>query len=231
MHATDADVHRYALGGILLEFMPDKIVAVGTDGRRMAVAQATAEAIEGHVVPETSTIVPTRAVTVLDRALSDNDGPVHVAVGGTSILAHCNRVTVSARLLEGRFPRWMDVFPKQAAVQKLDVPAGPFFSILRQAAIVATNESRGIDFLFRSGEVVVHGRSAEYGESKVELPVAYDGPEIPIRLDHRFLSDFLRVVDADKSLQLALIDADSAAGFSTGDEYQYVIMPLARDEG
>src|SRR5262249_50929959 len=34
--ATDNESSRYALGGVLLEMAPDKITAVGTDGRRLA---------------------------------------------------------------------------------------------------------------------------------------------------------------------------------------------------
>lgn len=229
--ATDADVHRYALGGVLLEFQPKKIIAVGTDGRRMAVAEMGAEAVEEHVVGEGSTIVPTRATTVIERALADGDGLVSVAIHGNSIVVHSSRITLTARLLEGRFPKWQEVFPKQATVHKLDIPTGPLFSAVRQAAIVSTTDARGIDFHFQPGQLVVKGRSADYGESQVDLPVAYDGPEIPIRLDNRFLAEFLRVLDAEKNLSLALIDGDSAAVFSTEDHYQYVIMPLARDEG
>jgi DNA polymerase-3 subunit beta len=63
----------------------------------------------------------------------------------------------------------------------------------------------------------------------VELPIAYSGPKITITLDPRFVSDFLRVLDPEKTFTLELKDSDSAAVCNTDDGYGYVIMPLARD--
>ncbi len=76
--------------------------------------------------------------------------------------------------------------------------------------------------------LTAHG--AEYGESHVELPIAYEGPEIVITLDPRYLNDFLRVLNPEATLLLELRDSESAAVCSTDDGYAYVIMPLARDQ-
>ena len=61
------------------------------------------------------------------------------------------------------------------------------------------------------------------------MPIAYTGPAVSITLDPRYMSDFLKVLDADKTFTLELKDAESAAVCSTDDGYGYVIMPLARD--
>jgi DNA polymerase-3 subunit beta len=63
----------------------------------------------------------------------------------------------------------------------------------------------------------------------VELPIAYDGNEIVVTLDHRFVADFLKVLDPETSFTLDIENAESAALCTTDDGYGYVIMPLARD--
>ena len=73
------------------------------------------------------------------------------------------------------------------------------------------------------------GKTAEVGQSRVELPIAYDGQAISITLDPRFVSDFLKVLEPEKSFTIDLQDGDSAAVCTTDDGYGYVIMPLARD--
>jgi DNA polymerase-3 subunit beta len=77
--------------------------------------------------------------------------------------------------------------------------------------------------------LVLTGVTADVGESQVELPIAYEGPETVLRMDHRFVLDFLKVLDPEKSFRLYVVDADSAALFETDDGYSYVVMPLARD--
>ncbi len=112
---------------------------------------------------------------------------------------------------------------------KIELSVGPLYSAVRQAAIVTSEESRGVDFTFGQGKVVLAGRAPEVGQSRVELPVAYDGAAVSISLDPRFFNEFLKVLEPEATFTLDLKDAESAAVCHTGDGYSYVIMPLARD--
>jgi len=106
---------------------------------------------------------------------------------------------------------------------------GPFHSAVRQAAIVTTEEHRGVDFTFGDGKITLAGHGAEMGEAHIELPIAYEGPEVLVRLDPRFVSDFLRVLEPDQTFTLHLRDSESAVVCTTGDGYGYVIMPLSQE--
>ena len=71
---------------------------------------------------------------------------------------------------------------------------------MRQAAIVTSDERRGVDFTFGGGKIVLAGHGAELGESHVELPIAYDGADIGITLDPRFLERFPQGVGSGADL-------------------------------
>jgi DNA polymerase-3 subunit beta len=217
------------LGGVLLEMAPDKITAVGTDGRRLAKMEVPARSEGGHQSGDSMTIVPTKAMQLIDRALSDGDAEIQISARANEVLVRSPRVTIYSRLVEGRFPKWRDVFPQRANAVKVDLTVGPLYSAVRQAAIVTSEESRGVDFSFEQGTLVLSGRVAEVGQSRVELPIAYDGATIAIMLDPRYLNDFLKVLDAEKVVTIELKDAESAAVCTTDDGYGYVIMPLARE--
>jgi len=227
--ATDNESSRYALGGVLLEMTADKITAVGTDGRRLAKMEVAASSVGGHQSGDSMTIVPTKAMQLVERALTDNDAEIQVAARSNEVLVKSPRATIYSRLVEGRFPRWRDVFPQRTGAIKIVMSVGPLHSAVRQAAIVTSEESRGVDFTFDSGSLVLSGRAAEVGQSRIELPVPFDGPAVSITLDPRYIIDFLRVLDAEKTFTLELKDAESAAVCTTEDGYGYVIMPLARD--
>ena len=107
---------------------------------------------------------------------------------------------------------------------KVQLTVGPFWAAVRQAAIVTSEERRGVDFVFSEGKVTLAAHGAEFGESHIELPIAYEGAELGITLDPRYLNDFLRVLDPEQTLLLELRDAESAAVCSTEDGYAYVIM-------
>jgi DNA polymerase-3 subunit beta len=205
------------------------LTAVGTDGRRLAKMEGPAQTVGSPSPFGDVTVVPTRAMQLIERALSEDGSEVQIAVRQNDVLVKNPRGTIYSRLLEGRYPRWRDVFPQRPDATKIDLTVGPVYAAVRQAAIVTSEESRGIDFTFGNGSLVLSGQTAEVGQSRVELPIAYDGPEISITLDPRFVSDFLKVLDAEKAFTVDLQNSDAAAVCSTDDGYGYVIMPLARD--
>jgi len=226
--ATDNESSRYALGGVLVELSADKVIAVGTDGRRLAKMEGPCQA-HGGDAGEAQPIVPARAMTLVERCLGAADSPVHIVPRSQEILVRTGGTTVSARLVEGRFPRWRDVFPERPDAARVQVVAGPLLAAVRQAAIVTSEQSKGVDFSFEPGQLVLAGRSAETGESRVELPIEHAGGTVRIKLDPRFVSDFLRVLDGGSALAIEITDPQSACVCRTDDGYGYVIMPLAAD--
>jgi DNA polymerase-3 subunit beta len=228
--ATDNESSRYALGGVKLEFSESELIAIGTDGRRLAKMAGPISTTGTAIDAAQTMIIPTRAMQLIERAVAPTDAEVQVALKGNEILVHTSKVTISARLLEGRFPDWKKVFPEQGGTGvKLDLAVGGTYAAVRQAAIVTSEESRGVDFAFGDGMLVLSGKAAEVGQSRVELPISYEGEQLTVTLDPRFIVDFLKVLDGEKTFTFEVQDAESAAVCSTDDGYGYVIMPLARD--
>ncbi len=226
--ATDAESTHYALGGILLEFEDGSVTLAATDSRRLAVASAVCEPHGQPVVPERTTVVPTRAMSLLERSTDDSVENVEVAVRDSDVLMRSGRCTISSRLVEGRFPRYRDVIPRNPSVT-VPLSVGPFHSAVRQAQIVTDEDSRGVDFHFENNILKLNSRAQNVGESHIELPVDFDGPEIRITFDPRYVSDFLKVLPAESLVELQLTNAETAAVFQVEDSYTYVIMPLAQD--
>jgi DNA polymerase-3 subunit beta len=227
--ATDLENSRYALGGVLLEMDEQKITAVATDGRRLAKMDGPAHVVNAHSTSQAMTIVPSRAMQLMERALADTDIEIQIAARQNDILVKGPRTTIYSRLVEGRFPRWKDVLPVRTDSNRIDIAVGPLYAALRQAAIFTNNESRGIDFKFGDGSLVLQASAADTGQSRVELPIAYTGAPISLSMDNRYVADFLRVLDPQKTVVVDVVDSESAALFSTDDGYSYVVMPMARD--
>jgi DNA polymerase-3 subunit beta len=228
--ATDMESSRYALGGVLFELEPNKITAIGTDGRRLAKMEGPAEAVNGHKTGDAMTIIRTPSLRSIARSLSDADSEVHLAARASDVLLRTPRCTFYSRLVEGRFPRWRDVFPQRRDAPRIDMQVGPLLSALRQASVVLSAESRGIDFSFADGTLTLAAATAEAGQSRVEMPVAYTGPQIIVSLDHRFVLDFLKVMSPEANIALEIENGETAVVFHADDgAYGYVVMPLSRD--
>ena len=227
--ATDNESSRYALGGVKFELEKDTLTAIGTDGRRLARMDGPIREVGQPNPLGDMTIVPTSALQVIERVVADDDSEVEIAVRQNEFLVRTPRTTVFARLLEGRFPRWRDVFPDREESVQLQLAVGPLHAAVRQAAIVTSDESRGVTFTFDNGTLVLSGHAADVGQSRVELPINYEGSELAVTLDPKFVIDYLRVLDPDSTFTMDLAGGGGAAVCRTDDGYSYVIMPLARD--
>lgn len=226
--ATDIESTRYALGGLLLEFDDGRITVAATDSRRLAVASAPCETEGNPAAPEKTTVVPTRAMALLERSIDADAEFVDVVVRENEVLMRTGRCVIYSRLVEGRFPKYRDVIPKAGEVS-IHVAGGPFHSAVRQAQIVTDEESRGVDFVFADSMLTMASRAQDVGESKVELPIEYKHDEIRITFDPRYVGDFLKVLTPETMVELQLISAEHAAVFRVEDSYTYVIMPLSQN--
>ncbi|HID78104.1 MAG TPA: DNA polymerase III subunit beta [Planctomycetaceae bacterium] len=225
--ATETESTRYALGGVLFELYPTEMVAVATDGRRLARQQGPAESVGGHVTSG-HTIVPSYAIQLMERAVGGNEENVQLAVRENDVLLRSGRTTVYSRLLEGRFPEWRQVFPKVGEGTPVEMTVGPLLAAVRQAAIVTSGDRRGVEFTFAEGTLTLAGHGAEQGDSHVEMPVAYEGEQIQVKLDPRYMIDFLRVLDPEATFTLHLRGPTTALLCTTEDGYAYMIMPLSK---
>jgi len=227
--ATDLESSRYALGGVLVELGPHSMAMVGTDGRRLARMAAPAEAENNPQPPAGTPVIPVKALKLIERNLTDDALQVHLAFqSNTAVLVRTESAVIYSRLVEGRFPRYQDVFPASVEV-KIPLEAGPLRWAVEQASIVTSDESRGVDFQFSPGVLRLTSHAADVGSSQVELPLAYEGKRIDITFDPRFLIDALKTLDDETPLTVELIDAKNAAVFKTADQYTYVVMPLTRE--
>lgn len=225
--ATDVESTRYALGGLQLEVQGEDVTLAATDSRRLAVVRTR---ISGGSPPDGSRppVIPTKAMSLVERNTPDDETLTQITVRENDVLFQCANTTVYSRLVEGRFPKYRDVIPAESRVE-IDLIVGTFYAAIRQAQIVTDEDSRGVDFTFNDGTLTLNSTAADIGQSRIEVPISYDGEELTITFDPRYIADFLKVLDAESSVSLKLTDGESAAVFTTDDDYTYVIMPLSRD--
>jgi DNA polymerase-3 subunit beta len=224
--AAAAENTRYAVTGILWELEDSQAKLVATDGRRMAVVTGTVAAQGGQATKDQTPVVPTKAMSLLERNLQDDTESVRVRLRPNEALFKTERAMIYSRLVEGRYPPYREVFPKKTT-SKIAVTAGPFYAAIRQAAIMTDEESKKVVFSFGKHKLTLQASGAETGRSRVEMPIEYEGKPLEVKFDPRFLTDMLRVVGAEAALTLELVDAASPALIRSGTDYSYVVMPLS----
>lgn len=223
--AIDTNNTKYALCGVLFELTEGRIGTVATDGRRLANQEGQAESFGGHF-SENSAIVPIKTLGLVEKAIGLTAEPIKININDSKIYFATSNITISSRLVEGRFPRWKNIIPNKSDRVKVDLMDGSFLECVRQAEVVTTDNQPGINLNFIKGKLEISASASEKGNSKIELPIAYDFSEIGVKLDPRFLIDFLRGLQSDTIISLYLKSEQSVL-FETNDGYSYILMPLS----
>jgi DNA polymerase-3 subunit beta len=224
--ATAKESTRYAMTGVVWELEGDHCKLIATDSKRLALATGSAKSVGGHDTKGQSHIVPTKAMSLLERNLHDDEETVRVALKANDVLFRTERATIYSRLVEGRFPPYKEILPKKANA-RIPLNVGAFLTAVRQAAIMTDDESRRVNFQFGPKKLMLAAHGAAAGRSKVEMPLDYDGAPIEIAFDPSYLVDMLKVLAPEDALSLELNDGSKPALFKSGSDYQYLVMPLS----
>jgi DNA polymerase III subunit beta len=223
--ASEGQVRFGATTGVLWELEEDKFTLVATDGRRLAMSNGQAQVQGGHSSKGQAPVVPSKAMLLLERNLSEPDEKIRISVRPNEVLMKTERAMIYSRLVEGRFPDYKKVVP-QKHTHRVPLTVGPFLAAVRQAAIMTDEESKRVRFQFAKKKLTLRAQGAESGQSRVELPIEYDGKGLEINFDPKFLIDMLRVLEPDTPLVLDMTDSTAPAVFRHEPNYLYVIVPL-----
>jgi len=224
--AAADDAARYSLTGVLWELEGEKLNLVATDGRRLAVTTGMATPQGGHATTGQTPVVPTKAMSLLERNLVDDpDALVKISIRHNDVLFRTERATIYSRLVEGRFPSYRDYLPKKFT-GKATVQASAFMAAVRQAAIMADDETKRVAFRFDKGTLTLEAQGPTSGRSKVVMEIVFEGKPVSVNFNPAFVVEVLRVLPTDAEPVIELGGPGDPALFKCGPDYQYLVMPL-----
>ena len=228
--ATDTDNIKIALSGVCFEMVEDNISVVATDGRRLAWQEGKGNCVNDHKVE--AAILPARVLQLLEKALGDKtideDDDVKMAISANRVLFQCKDITLFSRLVEGKFPKWRGIIPQTDDDTPVTIESGVLLSAITQAEIPTSELEPGVNFTFEQGKLTLHGQGKERGNSKVELPISFDGKNKTLKLDPKFMTGFLKVLGSDQVVEIYLPPDNDPVKITADDGgYVYVVMPMS----
>ena len=228
LFAAAAEHSRYAINGVLFERDGKKLRLVATDGRRLAVARGEAKPV-GSKDGKVACIVPTKALNLLGKLIVDPEATVKMAIEENqavfSIGDGSEAGVLSTNLVEGAFPPFEDVIPKDQD-KKVTFDAAELASAIRQAALLTNEESKGVRLSFSDKKLTLTSRAPEMGEAEIHMDLEkYDGDPLEIGFNPGFITDALKVVDGSEVI-IELKAPNNPGVLRTGNDFTYVLMPV-----
>jgi len=220
--AVSDDETRYFMNGVLLEKSEGKINMVATDGRRLAfIGKEAGKKIndfEGVIIP------PKILSTVVKRA--GDEGLISISISDKMIFINFASYQFSSVLIEGTFPNYRKVIPENQEFS-LSVKRNEMIDALHRVSLMVEKKSHRIYLGISSGRMSVYSEESEIGAVEDEIPCKYDGENITIALNYRYLEEPFKVMTEDE-IKIRFSNATKAITIEPVPEkdFFHIVMPM-----
>jgi DNA polymerase-3 subunit beta len=222
--AASTDETRYVLNGVYLISSDGFLKLVATDGRRLAFMSR--ECIDKKI--QHTAIIPTKAVNEVQRILSsdEKEEEVKIGVSENQVAFQIGSVTILSRLIEGTFPNYEQVIPKNHDMQ-VKVNAKEALSAVKQMALLTSDKGSTVKFYFSKNMLRISASAQGLGSGEVDMDVEYSGPNMEIAFNPLFLIDIFKNID-EEFVNFELTNSLNPALISPACDKSYlcVVMPM-----
>ena len=220
--AVSDDETRYFMNGVFLERFQEGLVMVATDGRRLAHVR---KIINGTIPDFKGVIIPPKLLSIVLRRAPD-EGVIDLAVTDKNLFVRFGNYHLSTVLIEGQFPNYQKVIPEEQknsiVVRRLDL-----IEALKRVSIFVEQKSHRTYFGLAPGVLSLFSEESELGAAREEVPCRYDGDEVTIALNYKYIEDPIKAMSGEE-LRIQFTEAARALTLSPepqGD-YFHIVMPM-----
>lgn len=108
-----------------------------------------------------------------------------------------NNTEFISRLIEGKFPDYQSVLPKDNYKNAI-VKTKDFIDSIRRVSLLAEEKSHSIELSFNQNQLIIKTVHTSLGEASDEIEVEYNGELINIKLNSRYILDFISNITNEK---------------------------------
>ncbi|MCL1965480.1 MAG: DNA polymerase III subunit beta [Firmicutes bacterium] len=220
--AIATDETRPILTGCLLEAEGGDMSIVALDGFRMALRKESF----GQELPALSVVVPGKVLNEIARILSDTDAMVSLVWGKSHLMADMGTTRVIARLLDGEFIRYKQILPGEWKT-RIIVSKKDMEEALDRASLMAREGKNNLVKLHMEEGTLLITSNAELGDVREEISIEFEGRELDIAFNVRYITDTLRAIE-DENIILKFNSNVSPCVLcpTFGDKFIYLALPV-----
>ncbi|MDR1949751.1 MAG: DNA polymerase III subunit beta [Spirochaetaceae bacterium] len=222
--AVSDDETRYFMNGVFCEKQENKLVMVGTDGRRLAYIH---KEVGDEIADFAGIIIPTKMLNIILRRAGD-EGLISLAITDKIIFVTFGSYQLSSVLIEGQFPNYQRVIPENQthffSMNRLEM-----LDALRRVSLLV-EKSRRVYLKVVSGLISVSSEEGEIGTASEDIPAKYEGDEVSIALNYRYIEEPFKAMTGNE-VGIHFSETNRAITIKPvpEDNYFHIIMPMQID--
>lgn len=226
LFAAQTSEARKNLMGVNLSFPNgSKAKWTATDGHRLAQVENEVEAVALDEPPEI--IIPRKSLVEIQKVLEKVESEVAISFDERSLVLSAEKIVLTTRLIEGKFPNVDQVIPKDND-KLVMINREHMINALKIISVMSDDKIKPVKLSLGENTMRVESEHAESGEAQNELAVEYVGEAMNIGFNARYLLDVLGVVSHGENVRLELKGPLNPCLIRVPDDATFlsVVMPL-----
>ncbi|WP_339045551.1 DNA polymerase III subunit beta [Candidatus Mesenet endosymbiont of Agriotes lineatus] len=217
--AMSADDARYNLNGVYIHSYKQTLCCVATDGHRLSSAK-----IKQKIEDDFGVIVPRKAVTEVLKVLDEKHNLI-IKLSQTKIQFECSQYILTSKLVDGTFPDYEKIIPADEGMS-LVIDSSKFADAIDRVSVVILDKVKPIKFFLKNNELILHSVSSDSNYATESLEVEYNGKELEIGFNSRYLLEVLSCIKG--KCELIFYDENSAMLIKDRDSksFLHLVMPM-----
>ncbi len=192
--ATGNDDLRPVMSGVFCQFSELNSIFVATDAHKL-VRYTRTDAKAGVAA---SFIMPKKPLNVLKTLLTGVDDAVKVEFNKTNALFSFGNVNLICRLIDGKYPNYEAVIPKQNP-NKLSVDRSLFLGALKRVSVFSNKATHQMRLKVTGSQLRISAEDLDFANDGTELlTCTYIGEDMEIGFNSRFLVEMVSNLDCDE---------------------------------
>ena len=198
IYAAGESDTRYTLNSLLFHINPEKktLIIVGTDGRRLSAYNVD---IDLNTESDIKVIVPRKSASELRKFLSVDEGTVTMEIARNHISFNLGETKFLVRLIEGTYPNYDQVIPV-GNEKRLGISREDFIKSLRRVSVMSRDRSNAVKVDVSTGLLTITASNPDLGDAQDEFAIDYEGEEVSLGFNARYIIDALSAMEAEKVL-------------------------------
>ncbi|WP_339048472.1 DNA polymerase III subunit beta [Candidatus Mesenet endosymbiont of Phosphuga atrata] len=217
--AMSSDDARYNLNGVYIHNHKQTLYCVATDGHRLSNAK-----IEQKIENDFGVIVPRKAVTEVLKVLDEKHN-LTIKLSQTKIQFECSQYILTSKLVDGTFPDYEKIIPADEGMS-LMIDSSKLADAIDRVSVVILDKVKPIKFFLKNNELTLHSISSDSNYATESLEVEYNGKELEIGFNSRYLLEVLSCIKG--KCELVFYDENSAMLMKDRDSksFLHLVMPM-----
>lgn len=226
LFATGNDELRPVMSGVFFEIGKTHTNFVATDAHKLVRYRRN----DVKASKPANFIMPKKPLTLLKNLLSSVNAPVTMQYTGTNAHFEIDNVTLICRLVDGKYPNYDAVIPKENP-NTLNIDRVNFLNSIRRISIFSNKTTHQVRFKIAGSELNISAEDLDFSnEANERLTCNYNGDDIEIGFNSRFIIEMLNNLETSQ-VQLEMSTSNRAGLFlpaenEENEDLLMLVMPV-----